>query len=970
MPGVMLHVSYAEDVLSRQFMKWKRKGKVHMLPACIIHGLVLIASISSSAGRSPSARHSVSPSFGPLPLLACGTRRSLCRGLLELRGGDGDEDYDVVQDVFAPFDPRDSDDDALLARHWEYTREDAVSEEERRQRWEKLAKYGEALGVFDSEPSKEDWEPQTADEHATMRHGERPWTPKEIHEDWIAGGADLDEDSSYDSPNRLVPDVDLDLFEADPLDAWRTFQRQSERPGHISSHRSAYRRLPQYLRHAGFDEELRARRLVQRNQEKPVRALKAQMREQFARYADSVDTWLQALGEGETERGERDLSRGGVMEGRMEVDTARGERQHAVQQQSGEVEHRGQKDQFDALSAEVEAALREGAEAQARRDARATAIQKVTALENRVREIMSRWDLDGFPGSEAPEGRTVHGKTGAGSDPRPWTAYVPFTSRVVGGDSSKEDQGQGGDFDAWLEGGGQKVRPDGIEEERLMDAAGGRLDRLQIDMKQMLQEIGAEPRVGWDGESSQEEDSMEALEKLKHGEDWKWEGRAKIEHEIAGQQAILRKGLAAIQAHFGIHDDAVVDRGATNGWGGELVGTGLAAFEAALEQSIELQGGGSILATGAESLQSSRLAADLQAMAGGGMAEGADMEMGSVVVEAERAKCRGRHRGRCSPWGGLCEELDHICGEPSLDQRLAAFFPNGLNRLPASLRVRARQAVYWKSVVRLRVTELARQQVPPHDGDPLRPARGPSPAVPDEATEIAAAEAELEAELWERRARQEALSRLCLCLDGDIERMSYAMRHDATAPWQLHVAARTRRRRRWRAARHARARDIELDAVIHAPGLTVAFAREDSSVDAADGAACMWEVSAPPWGNCSGTEWEEPDPDLLRLIGLYADGRARQEDAVRRGGLGATGAPPLPPSVNSIARRFVLGHDGDVSGGRTLLSAEEEQEEEEEEGWEARAGVEDLDAHGPDVLACAHAYARFKPTRNSVSESV
>ena len=66
----------------------------------------------------------------------------------------------------------------------------------------------------------------------------------------------------------------------------------------------------------------------------------------------------------------------------------------------------------------------------------------------------------------------------------------------------------------------------------------------------------------------------------------------------------------------------------------------------------------------------------------------------------------------------------------------------------------------------------------------------------------------------------------------------------------------------------------------------------------------------------------------------------------------------------------MLGHDGDVSGGRTLLSAEEEQEEEEEEGWEARAGVEDLDAHGPDVLACAHAYARFKPTRNSVSESV
>ena len=110
--------------------------------------LVLIASISSSAGRSPSARHSASSSFG-LPLLACGTRRSLCRGLLELRGGNGDEDYDVVQDAFAPFDPRDSDDDALLAQHWEYTREDAASEEERRQRWEKLAKYGEALGVFD-----------------------------------------------------------------------------------------------------------------------------------------------------------------------------------------------------------------------------------------------------------------------------------------------------------------------------------------------------------------------------------------------------------------------------------------------------------------------------------------------------------------------------------------------------------------------------------------------------------------------------------------------------------------------------------------------------------------------------------------------------------------------------------------------------------------------------------------------------
>jgi hypothetical protein len=78
--------------------------------------------------------------------LSC--RQGAVRGLWALRGGKRDDD--VIADAFGPFDPRDSDDDALLRKYWDEgdaTNDDAKTMD----RWIKLREYGEALGIFDPE---------------------------------------------------------------------------------------------------------------------------------------------------------------------------------------------------------------------------------------------------------------------------------------------------------------------------------------------------------------------------------------------------------------------------------------------------------------------------------------------------------------------------------------------------------------------------------------------------------------------------------------------------------------------------------------------------------------------------------------------------------------------------------------------------------------------------------------------------
>jgi len=40
---------------------------------------------------------------------------------------------------------------------------------------------------------------------------------------------------------RVVPEVSEAEFNRDPMKTWRKFRKEAERPGHISSHRSAYR---------------------------------------------------------------------------------------------------------------------------------------------------------------------------------------------------------------------------------------------------------------------------------------------------------------------------------------------------------------------------------------------------------------------------------------------------------------------------------------------------------------------------------------------------------------------------------------------------------------------------------------------------------------------------------------------------------------------------------------------------------
>ena len=128
-----------------------------------------------------------------------------------------------------------------------------------------------------------------------MRHGSRPWTPAEIIADFERHGAD-DQDSSYDKEDRAVPEVSPEEFLRDPEATWRKFRREAERPGHISSHRSAYRRLPQYLKPLEVEKHMAMRRYLEREEEQQEEEYRQQLLEYQNAYRTSLDAWLAAIG--------------------------------------------------------------------------------------------------------------------------------------------------------------------------------------------------------------------------------------------------------------------------------------------------------------------------------------------------------------------------------------------------------------------------------------------------------------------------------------------------------------------------------------------------------------------------------------------------------------------------------------------------------------------------------------------------
>lgn len=138
--------------------------------------------------------------------------------------------------------------------------------------------------------------------------GRRAWTPAEIFTDLNEHHAE-DEESDYEDANRAVPQISFEEFERDPMATWHKFKRQAERPGYISSHRSAFRRLPQYLRPAVLDEAGQAmrewRREVEEDEEQCMSRL---LLDHGDMHNEKLDAWLHAQGGEGAEEGDNLLA--------------------------------------------------------------------------------------------------------------------------------------------------------------------------------------------------------------------------------------------------------------------------------------------------------------------------------------------------------------------------------------------------------------------------------------------------------------------------------------------------------------------------------------------------------------------------------------------------------------------------------------------------------------------------------------
>jgi hypothetical protein len=184
------------------------------------------------------------------------------------------------------------------------------------------------------------------------------------------------------------------------------------------------------------------------------------------------------------------------------------------------------------------------------------AVQRLEAHQVRVREIMSQWDLEGFPGYGVPgyaregerggtggRGAVLMRDAGTGgvtnedvtrpatTDPRPWLAYVPFTDRVAG-DSMLDGEGEEGAEGITRLGSSDGQR--GAEE--VMEEAGERVKSMRRLVRKMEEQMagtegggGKEWGGGRSGEDvSEETDSEDVMMRTLRGEDWKWQGRRKV----------------------------------------------------------------------------------------------------------------------------------------------------------------------------------------------------------------------------------------------------------------------------------------------------------------------------------------------------------------------------------------------------------------------------------------------------------
>lgn len=268
----------------------------------------------------------------------------------------------------------------------------------RKQRWDNLTAYGVALGIFEDDMPKEDWEPQNSEEDETMRHGRRLWSPAQILDD-VKHHPDSDEDSSYDNDYRAVPEVSMEEFQTDPVSTWRKFRREAERPGHISSHRSAYRRLPQYLKDAELDRQLELQRMMEWEEEKDEQSLRHRLRQNAASHEHAVHSWLKTLGVADSNDSDDDADAceenggvGGEYAARQDDDDVEMERGRGRWRWEGERERDaegGSEDsdmkKFEMLSESVAVSLCGLKEAEELGEARARAVQKLLAYEERVK---------------------------------------------------------------------------------------------------------------------------------------------------------------------------------------------------------------------------------------------------------------------------------------------------------------------------------------------------------------------------------------------------------------------------------------------------------------------------------------------------------------------------------------------------------------------------------------------------------
>jgi len=481
--------------------------------------------------------------------------------------------------------------------------------------------------------------------------------------------------------------------------------------------------------------------------------------------------------------------------------------------------------------------------------------------------------------------------------------------------------------------------------------------------------------------------------KALYGPGYKWEGRAQVVADIAKKQAELLQIVdAAEQRILGLPEPEIAQEGA--GGGADLGGFGAGGSSAA-------PWGGGVVVAEARAVIERKLERLLQqAEAGGGGGRGGNDDQGpeslvreylqtsgmhgikwleSEMLQLQRQSCTGRHRGVCVPYG-LCEELDHICGEPSLDQRLAAFWPNGLTQLPAEVRAEARQVlrhrrIMYKAVAQLRSSAAQDEARRRGNGD-----EGGGGDVLDglelenEQEDMKEMLQVLEEELWERRARQEAYARLCMSVGDDMEKVSYALRNDPGAPWSLHLAVASMRQERRKRYRLSLPREVPLSAVIFTEGMTFAISGEDED----QSQDCdMWPVASPPWGNRTGSIFEEPSAELLHLVGLNADLTVRKDRIPGRNGQTPSGGPPALPSLGGFLlqrQRESMGNgaSGSASGKASVDGAAHDvgdyvsEDTEGGAGWEPIEGVDDQDFRGPPEFECVHDVVRYKATRNTV----